>query len=264
MHPIAFEPFGITITSFGVMLALAFMGGWIYTLRMARKTQWYTEDTVSDLLFWLMIGGVVGARFLYVVVHWSDTFASQPAQVFNFRGGGLVSYGGFAGAFLAGFLFTRKNDIDFFQLADMTLPGALLGQSIGRIGCFLVADDYGRPAPDLPWAVTFPDVKGSMLPKALRGVPLHPTQLYLLLKAFLCFLILAYVLKHRQFKGQVLCVAMMCYPLGRSIVEIYRGDFQERGIYGGLSTAQWISIPTFLLGLVLYGVLKKKSRLASS
>lgn len=251
MHPIAFEPFGFTITSFGVMLALAFLGGWIYTGKMARKFGWFTEEVVGDLLFWLMVGGVVGARLLYVIVHW-ETFRADASQILNFRAGGLVSYGGFVGAFLAGWIFTRRRKIDFVQLADLCLPGALLGQAIGRIGCFLVADDYGRPAPDLPWAVRFPDVEGSMLPHILRNQPLHPTQLYLCLKAFLCFLILRHLLNHRAFRGQVLAAAMIVYPVGRSIVEIWRYDSVERGVFAGLSTAQWLSIPMVILGVVLW------------
>jgi phosphatidylglycerol:prolipoprotein diacylglycerol transferase len=258
MHPIAFEPFGFTITSFGVMLALAFLGGWIYTGRLTRKTGWFSEEVIGDLLFWLMVGGVVGARLLYVVVHW-ETFRADASQIFNFRAGGLVSYGGFVGAFLAGWIFTRRHKLDFVQLADLCVPGALLGQAIGRIGCFLVADDYGRPAPDLPWAVRFPDVEGSMLPQMLREQPLHPTQLYLCLKAFLCFLIVRWVFHHRRFRGQVMCTAMMVYPIGRSIVEIWRYDSVERGVYAGLSTAQWISIPLFLAGAFLWFRFKNRS-----
>jgi phosphatidylglycerol---prolipoprotein diacylglyceryl transferase len=251
MHPIAFEPFGFTITSFGVMLALAFLAGWIYTGKEARRTGWFSEDLVGDLLFWLMVGGVVGARLLYVIVHW-EQFRPDATEILNFRAGGMVSFGGFLGAFFAGWIFTRKHKVDFVQLADLCLPGALLGQAVGRIGCFLVADDYGRPAPDLPWAVRFPDVEGSMLPHALRGQPLHPTQLYLLLKAFLCFLVLRWLLRNRQFRGQVLAAAMIVYPLGRSIVEIWRYDAVERGVYAGLSTAQWISIPLFIGGIALW------------
>ena len=132
------------------------------------------------------------------------------------------------------------------------MPAVLLGQAIGRIGCFLVGDDYGKIAPDLPWAVRFPDIEESLLPLHLRGEPLHPTQLYLLLQSFLIFLILSWVARRRKFRGQVLYLSMILYPIGRSICEIYRADDVERGVYFGLSTAQWFSIPIFVIGLVLF------------
>lgn len=262
MHPIAFDLYGFKITSFGLMLALAFLFGWMYTLRQTRRTQWFKEEDISDLLVWLMIGGVVGARVLYVIVHWSDTFAKAPLQALNFRAGGMVSYGGFIGAFLAGYIFTRRHKLDFFQLADLCLPGALLGQSIGRIGCFLVGDDYGRPAPGLPWAVTFPKDPDSMLPRDLQGQELHPTQLYMCFKAFVCFLILRYFLLHRSFKGQVFAAALITYPLFRAIVEIYRYDSVERGVYFGLSTAQWLAIPAILFGITFW--VRNSGRAATS
>jgi phosphatidylglycerol:prolipoprotein diacylglycerol transferase len=253
MHPVLFEPFGFKITSFGVTLALAFFFAWMFTLRQARRTGWFAEDLIADLLIWLMVGGVLGARILYVIVHWDAAFSHDPIQVLNFRAGGLVSYGGLGGATFAGWWFTRRRKIDFLQLADMCIPGAMLGQAIGRIGCFLVADDYGKPAPpDLPWAVRFPDLEDSLLPANLRNVPLHPTQIYLLLKAAIVFFILWWLLRHRRFKGQVFCAALVLYPIARSIVEVWRGDAVERGVYLGVSTAQWLSIPIVLVGIALY------------
>lgn len=250
MYPILGEPFGIPIRSFGVMVALAFLAALIVATREARRSKLVAPEKIGDLLIWIMAGGILGARVLYVIVHWKKDFSHDPMLVFQIWKGGLVYYGGFLGAFVAGFLFTKRHHIDFITLGDICLPAAMLGQAIGRVGCFLVGDDYGRVAPDLPWAVTFPDIKESLLPEPLRGQPLHPTQLYMLLQAFLIFVILSIVARHRRFRGQVFFLALILYPIGRSICEMYRGDFVERGMYFGVSTSQWISIPILIVGLV--------------
>lgn len=261
MYPILGEPFGFPIRAFGVMVALAFTLALWFTSREARRTKLVHPDVIGDLLLWVMAGGILGARALYVIVHWDKDFAAHPLQVLAIWKGGLVSYGGFIGAFLMGYWFCRRRKIPFLELADLCMPGTMLGQATGRIGCLLVGDDYGKVAPDLPWAIRFPDNPDSLLPAELRGQPLHPTQIYMMLKAALIFAILAWLARRRQFTGQILFTALMLYPLLRSIVEIFRGDAVERGIYGSLSTAQWISIPTFLVGVIGYWVCWRRARL---
>ncbi len=268
MHPILFKlpvpGYGVVpIRSFGVMVALAFLFGYWFTKREARRTGRVDPLLIDDLFFWVFVGALLGARLLYVAVHWKDTFAKLPlADVFAIWKGGLVYYGGFLGAFFAGIVFTRVRNVSLLELGDVCLPGAMLGQAIGRIGCFLVGDDYGRPAsPDLPWAVTFPDTPDSLLPAHLHGIPLHPTQLYLLLKAFAVFLILVWISRHKRFTGQVMFSALVFYPIGRFIVEFWRGDAVERGVFHGLSTSQWISIPLFLCGLI--GLIAARARARS-
>jgi phosphatidylglycerol:prolipoprotein diacylglycerol transferase len=256
MYPIFFKIGDVfTLHAFGVMVALGFLAGLWYSTKEARRTGIVSEAVVNDLFLWLIVGGILGARALYVGIHWED-FKPGPNRsiwgIFQIWRGGIVSVGGFFGAFFLGWIFCKKRHVKFLDLADICMPGAMLGQSIGRIGCFLVGDDYGRPAPNLPWAVTFPKIEGSLLPEKWQGVPLHPTQLYMLIKAFLIFLILAWVAKHKRFAGQVLFSAMILYPIGRWICEIYRGDEAERGIYYGLSTAQWTLIPVFLVGAVCF------------
>ena len=263
MYPILGEPFGIPIRSFGVMVALAFVMALWASQREARRTGRVDPELIGDLLLWVMVGGILGARVLYCIVHFQDQFAHQPIELLKVWKGGLVSYGGFAGGFLGGWLFTRKRKIDFVTLGDVCLPGVMLGQAVGRIGCFLVGDDYGGPA-DVPWAVTFPDVPESLMPVDLRGVPVHPTQLYMLLQAFTIFLILSRIARSATFRGQVFYWGLILYPIGRSICEVFRADHVERGVYYGVSTAQWISIPIFVIGLLGLSRARKAGRPVST
>lgn len=260
MYPILGEPFGIPIRSFGVMVALGFLVAlWVAQWR-ARRLGSVSPETLADLLLWVMVGGILGARVLYVVVHWSDQFAQRPIEVLYVWKGGLVSYGGFAGAFVAGAIFARRRGLDLVALGDVCMPAVFLGQAIGRIGCFLVGDDYGKPAPGLPWAVRFPDDPNSLLPPQLRGQPLHPTQLYMMATNLLLFVLLGLLLDRPRFRGQIFWLSLILYPIGRSICEVFRADSVERGVYFGLSTAQWISIPVFVIGVV--GYLRARRRAA--
>jgi len=180
--------------------------------------------------------------------------------------GGIVYYGGFIGAFVGGWLFSRKNKVPFITLADISIPGAMLGQAVGRIGCLLVGDDYGKKTTeDLAWAIKFPtstepgDLFGieippnshSLLPVEMQGEWLHPAQLYMMLQAAVIFVILVWVARRKPWiEGQVLFLGLTLYPIGRSICEVFRGDHVERGVSAsGISTSQGISIPIFIIGV---------------
>ena len=117
MYPILGEPFGIPIRSFGAMVALAFMMGLWAASREAKRTGRMSPEVISDLLMWLMVGGILGARVLYVIVHWKDQFAHDPMQAIFVWKGGLVYYGGLLGAIFAAWLFTRRRKINFVDLA---------------------------------------------------------------------------------------------------------------------------------------------------
>lgn len=265
MYPILGEPFGFKIRAFGVMVALAFFVGYWFNSREARRTGLVKEEVIGDLLMWLLICSLIGARLVYVIVQWHE-FADHPINVFKIWQGGIVYYGGFIGAFVGGWLFSRRQSASFLTLADLSMPGAMLGQAIGRIGCLLVGDDYGRVANDLPWAIKFPtatepgDLFGisippnshSLLPASMQGEWLHPTQLYMMLQASIVFVILAVVARNKtRVEGRVLFLGLTLYPIGRSICELYRGDNVERGVYfgGAISTSQLISIPIFIIGV---------------
>src|SRR5262245_16684132 len=168
MHPTLFRlpeflPLigGLPIKSFGVMVALGFLAGLYFTLWQAKRHQ-IKPELIQDLFMWVILGAILGARLMYVAVHPGE-FKSI-GQVLAIWNGGLVFYGGFFGAVILGIWFLRRRKVPVLEVADVSMPGGFLGLSIGRWGCLLVGDDYGRPT-DVPWAIKFPDVEDSLMPK---------------------------------------------------------------------------------------------------
>ncbi len=137
MHPIALRLGPLTIHWYGVMIALAFLAGlWTATLRARREK--IPADRIADLTLWLMVGGIIGARFAYVTTYWREEFADQRwTEVFMIQHGGLVYYGGFIGASIAGLIYIHWKKLPFWKTADVMAPSIALGSVFGRAGCLL-------------------------------------------------------------------------------------------------------------------------------
>lgn len=245
MHPILFRVGEFEIHSFGLMMVLAWLSAMFYLDRQfCRESRLAAaREMVSDLMVWILIGSLVGARLLYMAVEY-------PAWVGNFWGAllsrsGLVFYGGFFGGAIAAVWVLKRHAISVPLAGDLMAPAAMLGLSIGRIGCFLVGDDYGRPS-NILWAVTFTD-PDSLAP---LGVALHPTQIYLSLKALGIFLVLNFLLSRKAFDGQIFSLFLILYAVTRFGLEFFRGD--PRGFVGPLSTSQFLSLLVLPTGIGLY------------
>jgi phosphatidylglycerol:prolipoprotein diacylglycerol transferase len=250
MHPILFKIFGFEVHSFGFMVALGFLAGYFWMRYSAEKTG-DNADRIADLSLWVLLSGIVGARLLFVIVH-ADQYRHNPIEIIMIWKGGLVLYGGLIGAVAAGAWLVRRKGMNFFRTADIAMPCVMLGLSIGRWGCLMVGDCYGRLATGLPWAIRFPDVPGTLMAPKLIDQPLHPTQIYMSLNALVIFVILTLVLRRRRFEGQVFLLCLILYSITRSVIEVYRGDNEERGYLGPLSTSQWISLAVVLFALWQY------------
>lgn len=242
MHPILFRAGDVEIHSFGLMMALAWLAASAY-LDVRFRRRGFPRALVSDLVVSALIGSLIGARLLFLAVEYPSWTADPLAAVFSRSG--FVFYGGLLGGVLGGVWTLRKYGISVPAAADDVAPALLLGLSIGRIGCFLAGDDYGTPSAVL-WAVTFTD-PASLAP---QGVALHPTQLYLSLNALILFAVLHAQSRHPAFSGQVTALFLILYSSTRFVLEFFRGD--PRGIYGPLSTSQWIGVLVFPAGIWLY------------
>jgi phosphatidylglycerol:prolipoprotein diacylglycerol transferase len=242
---------GFTLHTFSVMVMIAYLAGAAFIRRDARA-HGIDAEAVSRVSVAALFAVILGGRLGYLVFVRRDLLLTWEAlKVWH---GGLVLYGGLLAVLfvvIAGALIER---IRILQLTDLFAVGGMLGLAIGRWGCFFAGDDYGKPT-QLPWGVRFvhPD---TLVPFELRGIPLHPTQIYLSINALLIFGVLVLLRRRRPPEGTLTAALLMLYAVGRSFVEFFRGD-PDRGFVGPLSTSQFISIFVFLGGAALLAAVRR-------
>ena len=254
MHPIAFHLGPLPIHSFGIMVALGFaIGLWTASRRALRSS--IAPEQIIDLGPWLILGTLIGARALYVVSYWHESFAGRPfGEIFAVWNGGIVFYGGLIGATLACALYVRRKKLRLWRVADVLAPSIALGSAFGRIGCLLNGCCYGREC-HLPWAIRFPADN----PLHPPTYPVHPTEIYDSLLNLLLYAGLVWLYRRKKFDGQVIAVYLVGYALFRSFVELFRGDYPERQHYlGGWATpAHLVSFGVLAAGLALLWMLPR-------
>jgi phosphatidylglycerol:prolipoprotein diacylglycerol transferase len=212
-----------------------------YVLHRRRDTG-LDEDRLNRLMTGLVVSGFAGAKALYLFLYW-DTFRTFGEMLAEIRYG-FVFFGGFLGAAAWGFWFLRRHGASFRKAADVFAPALALGHAFGRVGCFAAGCCYGAPT-DLPWGLAFRHPE-SAVPPALRGTPLHPTQLYeagldLAIFAFLHFVLAPRAGGGRVVRGSVFAAYVVLYGGARFFVETLRAD--DRGFYAfGLSVSQWVGL----------------------
>jgi phosphatidylglycerol:prolipoprotein diacylglycerol transferase len=258
MHPRlltvpAFELFGrstgpFTLHTYGVLLAIAFLAGLWVASRQAKRAG-LDANRITDMAVWVLIAGLLGAKVLLVAVDWSY-FGRNPRDVLSVFQSGGVFYGGLIAGILVAWWYARRYRLPGWQTADVLAPGVVLGQAIGRLGCFSAGCCWGKPT-QLPWAVTFTDVYAARQVGTPMDTALHPSQLYESLAAFLIFLFLLWLAPRKRFHGQVTLVYVALYSAARFGLEFLRGD-PDRGSWlrGTVSTSQIIAV-VLLLGVAL-------------
>jgi phosphatidylglycerol:prolipoprotein diacylglycerol transferase len=261
----AFELFGrtigpLTLHTYGVLLALAFLAGLWIANRQAKKAG-LDATRITDMAVYVLIGGLLGAKLLLLLIEW-PFYSRNPGELFSLVQSGGVFYGGLIGALPVAWWYARKHNLPPWPTADVLAPGVALGQAVGRLGCFAAGCCYGRPA-EVPWAVTFKDIYTTRTVGTPLDVPLHPTQLYEAAATLLIFGLLIWMSRKKLFHGQVALAYVFLYSLARFVIEFYRGDAARGTVLGGwLSTSQFISILMVLAVLFVYPYLNKKLRVA--
>jgi phosphatidylglycerol---prolipoprotein diacylglyceryl transferase len=259
MHPRLIATPWFTLYTFGPILAGAYLAALWWLLRGARRRKLNTE-IVASLGLWSIVGAILGAKVL-LILRSLPYYLEAPSQLWSLAT--LQSagdfYGGFAGALVAvAIFFRRKPQVPRWTIADLAAPAIALGQGIGRIGCFMAGDDYGRPA-NLPWAVSFTDRDAAQIGGAPLNVSLHPVQIYESLFCFLLFFFLARKSENKKFEGQLILAYSLLYAGGRFVIEFLRGD-GDRGfvLNGALSTSQLCGILVACICIPLYIVRSRK------
>ncbi len=255
MQKIAFHLGSFSVHWYGVLVAVGFLAG-LWTASRRGLRDGFAPDKILDLGPWLIGGSILGARALYVVSYWRDSFASGPWwEIFMIHHGGLVYYGGLIGASLAIIFYARWKKLPLWKIADVLAPSIPLGYVFGRIGCLMNGCCYGR-ACDLPWAIRFPAGHET------AGQTLHPTQFYDSLLSLGLYTALAWLYRRKNFDGQIFAVYLICYAFTRSLVESFRGDYTPAHLLGPLTPAHLVSIGVLAAGLILYWKLPRPTGLA--
>ncbi len=257
MHPHLFSFGPIQVHSYGFFMALAFLAGVVHWYLLGRRAG-RTLSWCADLMLWVMVSGVLGARLAYVLEH-IQAFLAQPANIFRLDQGGLIFYGGVVAAGIAVVVFARKHGEPLVPLVDFTLTAVPLSHAIGRIGCFLNSCCYGAVCPDSPLCVSFPRHSlpwyahvrdGYLSQQAEASLPVYPVQLFETGYNLLVYGVLLWLFR-KQRPGTVTGAYLVLYAAGRFGLEFFRGDFRDRVVFWSLSAGQWASIPLFLVGIVI-------------
>ena len=248
----------LSLHTYGACMAVAFFICW----KLAEKLSGRRD--LSDLLMYLMIGGVAGSRIAYVIEHWQTQFARAPLDIFKVWQGGLMFYGGFILALIVFFVWCRVKKESPLAMSDLICVVLPLGHACGRIGCFFYGCCYGRLS-ESALAVSFPRGSpawgeqlehGLIDSTALRSLPVLPTQLFEAAALLVLFaLVLAIYLRTRRYTAGIYLVG---YAFIRFGLEYLRGD--PRAAVGPFSISQTISIGVFLAGVVFLTLAFRRPR----
>jgi phosphatidylglycerol:prolipoprotein diacylglycerol transferase len=255
MYPRLFEAGPITVYTYGVLLAAAYLLG-LQLARVRAKARGLDANRVLDLGIYIIIAALIGAKLLLLITDFR-TFTSNPRELLTLARSGGVFYGGLILAVTVALVYIRKIGLPLWTTCDVFAPGIAVGHVVGRFGCLFAGCCYGKPT-TLPWGITFTDPFAAANVGTPLGVPLHPTQIYEAgAEAIILGILLATERKGRPYPGRTFWLYMLLYAISRFIIEFFRGD--ERGAVGMFSTSQFISILLAPLAVVMLVYLARRT-----
>jgi phosphatidylglycerol:prolipoprotein diacylglycerol transferase len=257
MYPKILDLGPITIHTYGLLLAAAFIAGIWITGRNARK-QGINPDSVWNLGLIVIFAALVGAK---VILFFSDFqyYSQNFREVFSLSTlrSPSVYYGGLLLALAAATFYIVKKRLPALEMADLAAPGIALGQAISRLGCLSAGCCYGKHTA-LPWGITFRNQYSYDNVGVPLNIPLHPTQIYDLAGALLLFAFLMWRLSKAHPAGQIMLEYLAIFACMRFVVEFFRDDDRGFILYGLISTSQFIAILTVLGSAAIYYFMVRK------
>jgi phosphatidylglycerol---prolipoprotein diacylglyceryl transferase len=249
--PIALKLGPVGIHWYGLMYVVAFvLFLWLGTLR-TRQAPWaqagWTRRDVEDLLFFGVLGVIIGGRLGYVLFYKPGYYASNPLEALMVWKGGMSFHGGLLGVIAALALFAQRRGRAFLEVTDLVAPCVPTGLAAGRLGNFINGELWGRAAdPSLPWAMVFPQ-SGDRIAR-------HPSQLYqVALEGLLLFVLLWWYAKSPRGRGQVSGAFLIGYGALRFVAEFFREPDSFLGLLAlGMSMGQWLCVPMVAAGVWLW------------
>ena len=253
MDPIAIRIGPIAIHWYGILIVVGALAGAYLSSREAKRRGWDPEH-IWNALFVTLVFGIIGARLYHVLTPSPSSglsisyFLQHPEHIIATWQGGLGIYGGLAGGVLGFYVYARLNRLDFWRWGDVAIIGLPLGQAIGRWGNFVNQELYGRPA-DLPWAIYIDPAHRYAGYESYSHF--HPTFLYESLWNLGVCVVLIYLARRwgeQLLKGEIVCVYLILYPVGRILMEFVRLDSLTAG---GIAVATWVSIGLIVLSVAV-------------
>lgn len=253
LDPIAFSIFGRGIYWYALMYILAFAIAYVLMrrrlhqepFRSITKPSPWTPAVVDDILFYSILGVLLGGRLGYCFFYNPSYYLSNPLEIITGFGTGMSFHGGTVGVILALAILAKVKGRPFFQITDLLVPAIPLGLAAGRVGNFINGELWGREASEtLPWAMIFPTG---------GDIPRHPSQIYqALLEGVLLFILLWLFARKFRFRGQVSGAFLLGYGVLRFIGEFFREPDAHLGFLSlGMSMGQWLCVPMILAGAAL-------------
>jgi len=238
---------------FGILL------GWLYARAIIRNTRlWGGPAPMSlvdfdDFVLWVTLGIILGGRIGYVLFYNPAHFAANPLEIVQLWQGGMSFHGGFTGCVVAVMVFAWNRGIPILSLGDLTCAVAPIGIMLGRLANFINGELWGRPAPDVPWAMVFPGA---------GPLPRHPSQLYeAALEGVLLLVVLALLVRAGALRrpGLILGAFALGYGMARSFCEFFREPDAQLGfLWGGMTMGMLLSVPLMIAGVVLIVVARRR------
>jgi phosphatidylglycerol:prolipoprotein diacylglycerol transferase len=259
VHP-QFDPIALDLTKIGVPIAIHWYGItylvafglflWLASIRV--RLPWFAETgwnrrEVEDMLFYGVLGVVLGGRLGYVLFYKPSYYAANPLEIFAVWKGGMSFHGGMLGVFAAVAIFGWLRRHPFLEMTDLIAPCVPLGLASGRIGNFINGELWGRPAdPRLPWAMVFPQ-SGSAEPR-------HPSQLYQFgLEGLTLFVLLWLFARKERKRGEVSAAFLVGYGVFRFVAEYFREPDSFLGLLAlNMSMGQWLCVPMIVGGIGMW------------
>jgi phosphatidylglycerol:prolipoprotein diacylglycerol transferase len=252
MFPELFRIGSFPVHTYGVFLALAFLGAIMVTARLGGRDG-LPRERIYDLCLWMLLASLIGSKALMFLTE--PDYRGNPRALLSldFLRSGGVFYGGLIGAVVTGYFLMRHYKLPWWKTADACAPGIALGNVLGRLGCFSAGCCWGKPTTE-PWGVRFTELAHEIT-GVPTGAPLHPTQLYESLSMLVVFFFLLWLHRHRRFSGQVILAYALLYSAIRFAIEFFRddprGDILGLTTLTGLSTSQLIGIVVGVAALIV-------------
>lgn len=255
MNPILFTAFGVEIRWYSILLLTGMIVAMSLFIKEGKRFN-ISKDFTFNLAFWVIIFGIIGARLYYCIFNF-HLYKDNLINILKIWEGGLAIHGGIIAGFITLLIYTKKYNVNTFKITDMAVVPLLIAQAIGRWGNFFNSEAHGA-------ATTLMKLKELHIPDKIiegmkiNGVYYHPTFYYESLYCIVGFLFLLILRRYKYLKrGQLTCIYMMYYSVGRFFIESLRTDSL---MFGAFRVAQIVSVILFVIGLGAFMIIGRKGR----